>query len=95
MLFLSKLIELAEELKVVGNNMRSLEVSEQEAKSREDGQAEQIRDMGQRLKDAEERADLGEKTISTLQKECDRLEGIFISILKIINIFVINFDSYS
>merc|ERR1712129_53995 len=62
-----KLIELAEELKVVGNNMRSLEVSEQEAKSREDGQAEQIRDMGERLKDAE-------KTISTLQKECDRLE---------------------
>jgi len=69
-----KLIELAEELKVVGNNMRSLEVSEQEAKSREEGQAEQIRDMGERLKDAEERADLGEKTILTLQKECDRLE---------------------
>jgi len=69
-----KLIELAEELKVVGNNMRSLEVSEQEAKSREEGQAEQIRDMGERLKDAEERADLGDRTISKLQKECDRLE---------------------
>jgi predicted nucleic acid-binding Zn-ribbon protein len=69
-----KLLELAEELKVVGNNMRSLEVSEQEAKSREEGQAEQIRDMGERLKDAEERADLGERTISKLQKECDRLE---------------------
>lgn len=69
-----KLLELAEELKVVGNNMRSLEVSEQEAKSREEGQAEQIRDMGERLKEAEERADLGERTISKLQKECDRLE---------------------
>lgn len=69
-----KLLELAEELKVVGNNMRSLEVSEQEAKSREEGQAEQIRDMGARLKDAEERADLGERTIAKLQKECDRLE---------------------
>jgi len=69
-----KLLELAEELKVVGNNMRSLEVSEQEAKSREEGQAEQIRDMGTRLKDAEERADLGERTIAKLQKECDRLE---------------------
>ena len=72
--FFSKLLELAEELKVVGNNMRSLEVSEQEAKSREEGQAEQIRDMGTRLKDAEERADLGERTIAKLQKECDRLE---------------------
>lgn len=69
-----KLLELAEELKVVGNNMRSLEVSEQEAKSREEGQAEQIRDMGERLKDAEERADLGDRTIAKLQKECDRLE---------------------
>lgn len=69
-----KLLELAEELKVVGNNMRSLEVSEQEAKSREEGQAEQIRDMGERLKEAEERADLGERTIAKLQKECDRLE---------------------
>ena len=47
----SKLIELAEELKVVGNNMRSLEVSETEAKSREEGQAEAIRDMAARLKD--------------------------------------------
>jgi len=54
--------------------MRSLEVSEQEAKSREEGQAELIRDMGERLKSAEERADLGERTISKLQKECDRLE---------------------
>jgi len=69
-----KLLELAEELKVVGNNMRSLEVSEQEAKSREEGQAEQIREMGDRLKDADERAELGERTISKLQKECDRLE---------------------
>ena len=57
--------------------MRSLEVSEQEAKSREEGQAELIRDMGERLKSAEERADLGERTISKLQKECDRLEGLF------------------
>lgn len=69
-----KLLELAEELKVVGNNMRSLEVSEQEAKSREEGQAEQIREMGDRLKDADERAELGERTIAKLQKECDRLE---------------------
>jgi chromosome segregation ATPase len=69
-----KLLELAEELKVVGNNMRSLEVSEREAKSREEGQAELIRDMAERLKVAEERADLGERTISKLQKECDRLE---------------------
>ena len=38
-------------MKVVGNNMKSLEVSEQEALQREDSYEETIRDLTGRLKD--------------------------------------------
>jgi len=70
----AKSLELEEELKVVGNNMKSLEVSEQEAMQREESFEEQIRDLTTRLKDAEQRADLAERTMAKLQKEVDRLE---------------------
>jgi chromosome segregation ATPase len=70
----NKTLELEEELKVVGNNMKSLEVSEQEAIQREESYEEQIRDISARLKDAEQRADLAERTMAKLQKEVDRLE---------------------
>ncbi len=49
--FDSKLAELEEELKVVGNNMKMLEISEQEALSREESYDEQIRAMSGTLKD--------------------------------------------
>jgi len=45
------LAELEEELKVVGNNMKMLEISEQEALSREESYDEQIRAMSATLKD--------------------------------------------
>jgi len=67
-------LELEEELKVVGNNMKSLEISEQEASQREDSYEESIRDLTARLKDAEHRATEAERTVSKLQKEVDRLE---------------------
>merc|ERR1712121_228816 len=70
----AKIQELEEELKVVGNNMKSLEISEQEASQREDGYEESIRDLTARLKDAEHRATEAERTVSKLQKEVDRLE---------------------
>ena len=54
--------------------MKSLEVSEQEAMQREESYEEQIRDLTSRLKDAEQRADLAERTMAKLQKEVDRLE---------------------
>jgi len=75
----SKILELEEELKVVGNNMKSLEVSEQEAIQREESYEEQIRDISARLKDAEQRADLAERTMAKLQKEVDRLEDELLS----------------
>jgi len=70
----AKILELEEELKVVGNNMKSLEISEQEASQREDSYEESIRDLTARLKDAENRATEAERTVSKLQKEVDRLE---------------------
>jgi hypothetical protein len=43
---------------------------------------------------AEERADLGDRTIAKLQKECDRLEGlvlIYSNVFFIILILILNF----
>lgn len=47
----SKIVELEEELRVVGNNLKSLEVSEEKALQREDSYEEQIRVLSQRLKE--------------------------------------------
>jgi len=70
----TKILELEEELKVVGNNMKALEISEQEAIQREESYAEQIKECTTRLKEAEIRADMGERTLTKLQNEVDRLE---------------------
>ena len=51
MLFSSKIVELEEELRVVGNNLKSLEVSEEKALQREDVYEEQIRNLTARLKE--------------------------------------------
>jgi tropomyosin-1 len=65
---------LEEELRVVGNNLKSLEVSEEKALQREDSYEEQIRVLSQRLKEAETRAEFAERSVQKLQKEVDRLE---------------------
>merc|ERR1712098_746931 len=75
----AKILELEEELKVVGNNMKSLEISEQEASQREDSYEETIRDLTQRLKEAENRSSDAERTVGKLQKEVDRLEDELLS----------------
>lgn len=49
----SKIVELEEELRVVGNNLKSLEVSEEKALQREDSYEEQIRTLSTRLKEVE------------------------------------------
>ena len=46
----NKVLELEEELRVVGNNMKSLEISEQEAVQREEIYEETIRDLTDKLK---------------------------------------------
>ncbi|ETN79931.1 Tropomyosin [Necator americanus] len=70
----SKIVELEEELRVVGNNLKSLEVSEEKALQREDSYEEQIRTISARLKEAETRAEFAERSVQKLQKEVDRLE---------------------
>uniref|UniRef100_A0A0K0G2S4 Tropomyosin n=1 Tax=Strongyloides venezuelensis TaxID=75913 RepID=A0A0K0G2S4_STRVS len=69
-----KIVELEEELRVVGNNLKSLEVSEEKALQREDSYEEQIRNLTARLKEAETRAEFAERSVQKLQKEVDRLE---------------------
>merc|ERR1712139_654262 len=70
----TKIMELEEELRVVGNNLKSLEVSEEKANQREESYKEQIKTLTGRLKQAEARAEFAERSVQKLQKEVDRLE---------------------
>merc|ERR1712048_1551334 len=69
-----KIIELEEELRVVANNLKSLEVSEEKANQREASYKEQIKSLTAKLKQAEARAEFAERSVQKLQKEVDRLE---------------------
>merc|ERR1712033_38998 len=70
----TKIVELEEELRVVGNNLKSLEVSEEKANQREETYKEQIKTLTTRMKQAEARAEFAERSVQKLQKEVDRLE---------------------
>lgn len=60
---------------VVGNSLKSLEVSEEKANQRVEEFKRQLKSLTIKLKEAENRAELAEKTVKKLQKEVDRLEG--------------------
>jgi len=75
----AKCVELEEELKIVGNNMKSLEIFEEEAAVRAENFEETIRDLTERLKDAEDRVSEAERTAVILQKEVDKLEDELIA----------------
>merc|ERR1712038_753424 len=70
----SKIVELEEELRVVGNNLKSLEVSEEKASQKEETYSEQVRVLIAKHKEAENRAEFAERSVQKLQKEVDRLE---------------------
>ena len=70
----TKILELEGELRVVANNLRSLEVSEEKANQREQAYKEQIKTLTSKLKQAEARAEFAEKSVQKLQHEVDRLE---------------------
>merc|ERR1712221_29120 len=74
-----KIIELEEELKVVANNLKSLEVSEDKANKREDFYKTEIKRLTGKLKQSETRAEFAEKSVVKLQKEVDRLEDELVS----------------
>merc|ERR1712152_90463 len=67
-------LELEEELRVVGNNLKSLEVSEEKASQKEETYSEQIKILASKHKEAEARAGFAERSVQKLQKEVDRLE---------------------
>jgi chromosome segregation ATPase len=70
----SKIVELEEELRVVGNNLKSLEVSEEKATLKEEEYSVTLKQVDQRLQEAEARAEFAERSVQKLQKEVDRLE---------------------
>jgi chromosome segregation ATPase len=58
--------------------LKSLEVSEEKANQRVEEFKRQLKSLTLKLKEAENRAELAEKTVKKLQKEVDRLEGRFL-----------------
>lgn len=54
-----------------------MEVSEEKANQRVEEFKRQLKSLTVKLKEAENRAELAEKTVKKLQKEVDRLEGRF------------------
>lgn len=69
-----KIVELEEELRVVGNNLKSLEVSEEKAMASREHVEDKIHSISQKLSQAEARAEFAERSVQKLQKEVDRLE---------------------
>merc|ERR1719474_931154 len=69
-----KIIDLEEELKVVGQNLQQLEVSEEKALQREDNYQRQILDLMDRLKAAELREENATMNIQRLNVRIDQTE---------------------
>merc|ERR1712184_114257 len=59
----TKILELEEELRVVANNLKSLEVAEEKANQREKTYKGQIKTLTAKLKQAEARAEFAEKSV--------------------------------
>ena len=55
--------------KVVANNLKSLEVSEEKANQREIANKEQVKTLTAKLKQAEARAEFAERSVQKLQME--------------------------
>merc|ERR1712033_112767 len=70
----ARITELTEEYKIVSDNMKSLEASEAVALAKEESYEEIIRDLTQRLKDAEGRASEGQKQVSKLSHDQENTE---------------------
>ncbi len=70
----NKIISLEEELQVVGQNLQSLEVSEEKAIQREENYQKQIRELKERLKAAERRDENATMNIGRLNIKIDQVE---------------------
>lgn len=70
----SKLVNVENELRNIGENMKQLEVSEEKAIGREEKFKEQIKLVMNRLKQADSRAEYGEMNITKLNIRIDDIE---------------------
>jgi len=71
--------ELEEELKIIGNNLRTLELKEEKSLQNQQAYELAIKVAKQRLHEAESRAESADRTVQKLQKEVDRLEDALLS----------------
>merc|ERR1711874_569288 len=69
----SKIVDLEEELRVIGENLKALEVAEEKAQQREEEYKKQTKVLLDRLKNAEARAEYGEKTVQKLNLRIDSI----------------------
>jgi tropomyosin-1 len=70
----AKIKELEEELHIVTSSLRSLEISDSKASSREVTYEETIKDLNERLKEYEMRTEEAEAEVKRLQRANDKLE---------------------
>merc|ERR1711863_237812 len=75
----SKIVDLEEELRVIGENLKALEVAEEKAQQREEEYKKQIKILMERLKTAESRAEYGEKTVQKLNLRVDSIISELVS----------------
>ena len=61
-------------LRVVTNNLKSLEVSEEKANQSESSYKEQIKTLTVKLEQAEARAEFDERSVQKLQKEVNKFD---------------------
>ena len=69
----NKIVDLEEELRVIGENLKALEVAEEKAQQREEEYKKQIKILTDRLKSAESRAEYGEKTVQEQNLRVDTI----------------------
>ncbi|KOC66151.1 Tropomyosin-2 [Habropoda laboriosa] len=70
----SKIMEREDELFIVGNILKSLEVSEEKANQRVEEFKTQLKELKMKLKTAEKRAIIAEKMVKVFSKELDARE---------------------
>merc|ERR1739845_34118 len=69
----SKIVDLEEELRMIGENLKALEVAEEKAQQREEEYKKQIKQLSEKFKNAEARAEYGEKTVQKLNLRIDNI----------------------
>merc|ERR1712158_342346 len=65
-------------LRMIGENLKALEVAEEKAQQREEEYKKQIRTLSEKFKNAEARAEYGEKTV---QKQNLRVDSIMFDLV--------------